>query len=72
MVVISKHSGGVQAHTSQSARCVGHPAELAVAKAYSEGVGVKTDADEGAKWLRRAAEGGSKEAAAELERTNPH
>lgn len=43
------------------------PAELGIAKSYSEGTdGVKIDATESAKWLRLAAEGGSKEAAAML------
>lgn len=41
--------------------------ELGVAKVYaSGGEGVKPDPAESAKWLRRAAEGGSKEAAALL------
>jgi hypothetical protein len=43
------------------------PAELSVAKDYAEGGdGVKADQVESAKWLRLAAAGGSKEAAAIL------
>jgi TPR repeat protein len=50
------------------------PAELGVAKDYAEGGdGVKADPVEGAKWLRLAAAGGSKEAAAILrgEKSDP-
>lgn len=43
------------------------PAALGVAKSYAEGTdGVQIDRDESAKWLRIAAAGGSKEAAALL------
>ena len=46
-------------------------AELAVARDYAEGIeGVKPDPAESLKWLRRAAEGGSKEAIRELQ--EPH
>lgn len=45
-------------------------AELAVAKNYAEGTeGVKPDQVESLKWLRRAAEGGSQEAVAELQKS---
>ena len=48
-------------------------AELAVAKDYAEGTkGVKSDPVESQKWLRRAAEGGSQEAVAELQKSQPH
>ncbi len=43
------------------------PAELGVAKSYAEGTnGVKVDSAESLKWLRFAAAGGSKDAAAML------
>jgi TPR repeat protein len=50
------------------------PAELAVAKNYAQGTeGVKVNQAESLKWLRRAAEGGSQEAIAELrESQSPH
>lgn len=45
------------------------PAELETARSYAEGTdGVKVDPIESAKWLRLAADGGSKEAAAVLRR----
>jgi TPR repeat protein len=45
-------------------------AELAVARNYAEGTeGVKPDPAESLKWLRRASAGGSKEASAELEKS---
>lgn len=49
-------------------------AELAVAKNYADGTeGVKPDQAERLKWLRRAAEGGSQEALAELQESQlPH
>lgn len=48
------------------------PYELAVAKAYASGAeGVKPDAAESIKWLKLAAKGGSKEAAAMLAQS-PH
>jgi TPR repeat protein len=49
-------------------------AELAVAKDYAEGTeGAKVDQAESLKWLRRAAEGGSQEAIAELQQSQaPH
>jgi TPR repeat protein len=48
-------------------------AELAVAKNYADGTeGVKPDPAESRKWLKRAAEGGSQEAVAELQKSPPH
>jgi len=60
-----KASVGTHGETDPAA-----PAELAVAKNYAEGTeGVKPDPAESQKWLRRAAEGGSQEALAELQKS---
>ena len=48
------------------------PAELSVSKSYSQGLGVKADAKESLKWLQRAASGGSKEAALQLQQIEGH